>query len=124
MKLKQLPTLRKKKRYIIFKIHSDGKLRYENVRNAIYNTISNWLGELGIAKADIHLIKNLWNSDEQIGFIRCSHISVDHIKTALTTIRQIGDKRVVFETLRVSGTIKSARKKLKWLNKPKTNSNL
>jgi RNase P/RNase MRP subunit POP5 len=32
---------------------------------------------------------------------------VDKIKVSLALIHQIGDSRVVFQTLRVSGTIKS-----------------
>lgn len=120
MKLKQLPTLRKKSRYIIFKVYAENKLTYQNIRDAVYNAVSEWLGEAGMARADIHLVKNLWDYDEQTGFIRCSHRVVDDVKASLATIRQIGDEKVIFQTLRVSGTIKTARKKLsKRINKSK-----
>lgn len=113
MKLKQLPALRKKSRYIVFKVHAENRLTYQNVRDAVYNAVSEWFGASGMARADIHLIKNLWDHEEQKGFIRCSHRVVDDVKAALLTVRQIGDEKVIFQTLRVSGTIKTAREKLK-----------
>jgi len=36
---------------------------------------------------------------------------VDLVKVGLALIHQIGDQRVIFQTLRVSGTIKSGKKK-------------
>jgi RNase P/RNase MRP subunit POP5 len=123
MKLKQLPTLRKKKRYVVFKIYAENRLSYQNVRDAVYNAISGWLGEAGMAKADVHIVKNLWDYEEQTGFIRCSHRFVDDVKASLAAIRQVGDEKTIFQTLRVSGTIKTAKRKLKQLNKPKPNSN-
>ena len=111
MKLKRLPCLKEKKRYIVFRVHSEERIEYPNMKNAVWNSLENWLGERDLAKANIHIIKNLWNSSERTGFIKCSHRFVDEIKVGLGLIHQIGDSRVIFETLRVTGTIKSGKEK-------------
>jgi len=107
MRLKKLPSLKSKKRYITFKVHSDEKMLFENVKDAVMNSILNWIGERGAAEAHVWVIRNLWNGREQTGCIQCNHNTVDEIKTALALIHQIGDQKVVFQTLKVSGTIKS-----------------
>jgi ribonuclease P/MRP protein subunit POP5 len=111
MKLKSRPTLREGKRYIVFNVITDGSFLYENLRNAIYDSVARWLGESEMGKADVHVIKNLWDGRARTGFIRCAPKYVDDVKTALALVHQIGESRVIIHTLRVSGTIKSAREK-------------
>jgi len=113
MKLKKLPSLREKKRYIIFKVHAEETLSFENVSNAIWNSLLDWLGERELAKANVWIIKNLWNGKEQTGFIKCSPKYVDAVKVGLALIHQIGDSKVILQSLRVSGTIKSGKEKIK-----------
>ncbi len=112
MKLKTRPTLREKKRYIFFRVHSDKKLEFRMVRDAIMNSILNWLGDKDFALAKPWVVKNLWDKKKQEGVVRCSHRYVDDVKVSLGLVHQIGDSRVILETLRVSGTIKSGRSKL------------
>jgi ribonuclease P/MRP protein subunit POP5 len=111
MRLKKLPSMKEKKRYVVFRIHSEEKVDFPNMRNAVWNSLENWLGERDLAQANVHIIKNLWDSREQKGFIKCSHRFVDEVKVGLGLIHQIGDSRVIFQTLRVTGTIKSGKKK-------------
>lgn len=111
MKLKTMPSQRESKRYVFFRIHSSFGLSYNEVRNAAMNSLLNWMGSEDFAKAKPWLIKNLWKKDS--GVIQCSHRYVDHVKVALGLIRQIGDSKVIFETYRVSGTLKSGKSKIK-----------
>lgn len=106
--LKIQPSLRKKKRYLYFKVHSTGKIPYENLRNAIWNGLIDFLGELGTARANVRVLKNLWKPAEQTGIIRCSNRYVNEVKVALSLIHQIGDNSVVFQVTRVSGSIEGA----------------
>ncbi|MFH1450369.1 MAG: Rpp14/Pop5 family protein [archaeon] len=110
MKLKKLSSMKGKRRYIIFKIHSDMELDFDNVKNAIWNSLSNWLGEADLGKADVDIIRNLWSRDEYKGFVRCNSKYVDAVKVGLSLIHHVGDSKVIFQTLRVSGTIKSGKK--------------
>ena len=111
MKLRRLPSSRESKRYVIFRIHSEESLSYEPVKDAIWNSILNWLGEEDMAKANVRILKNLWNQREKKGFVQCSPKFVDSVKMSLSLIHQIGDSKVAFQTLRVSGTLKSGKEK-------------
>lgn len=109
MKLKTLPSQRESHRYIFFKIHSDFKLNYNEVKNAVTNSAMNWLGSEDFAKSKLWLIKNMFKPSECV--IKCSHKYVDEIKVSLALLRQIGDSKVIFQSYRVSGTIKSGKSK-------------
>jgi len=112
MKLKTLPSLREKKRYIFFRIHSEGNVKFEEMKNAVMNSIINWLGEKDTGLAKPRIIKNMWNEKEQTGVLKCSHRYADDVKVSLGLVHQIGENRVIIETLKVSGTIKSGCEKL------------
>jgi ribonuclease P/MRP protein subunit POP5 len=105
------PTMREKKRYVVFRIHSEGSILYHNMKSAVFDSLLDFLGEKEMAKANVRIIKNLWNGREKKGFVQTNPKYVDSVKTALSLIHQIGDERVIFQTLRVSGTIKSGKGK-------------
>ncbi|MCX6814771.1 MAG: hypothetical protein NTY20_03950 [Candidatus Aenigmarchaeota archaeon] len=111
MSLKKPPSMRSKKRYLIFRLHSSEPADFQDMKNAVWNSVLNWLGDNEAPNADIHIIKNLWNGKEQTGFIRCAPKYVDSVKLAIALIHQIGDQKVIFQTVRVSGTIKSGKEK-------------
>jgi RNase P/RNase MRP subunit POP5 len=52
-----------------------------------------------------------YEASSQRGLLRCGHKQVDEVKTALTGKEKIGNKRVSFRILGVSGTIKAAKRK-------------
>jgi RNase P/RNase MRP subunit POP5 len=112
LRIKKLPSMRKKKRYLTFWIHTEAPVIYSEMKGAVLNSILNWMGEEGFSKAGARIIRNLWNEREQTGWISTSLETVDDVKMALALIHQIGDGKVIFQTLRVSGTIKSGKDKL------------
>ncbi|MBI4173879.1 MAG: hypothetical protein HY519_04115 [Candidatus Aenigmarchaeota archaeon] len=112
MKLKSMPSLRAKKRYVVFKLHTEDELSYANVRNAVYGSLEEWLGQKEMAVADVRLIQNLWNPKSHTGFIRCGHQHADAVSMGLALVHQIGDSKVAFQTVGVAGTIKSGKRKL------------
>ena len=99
-----------KKRYIIFKVHVDLPIDFDNTKNAIWNSLTSWLGEADLGKANIRIFKNLWDSKKYEGFIQCNSKYVDSIKVGMCLIHHIGDSKVIFQTLKVTGTIKSGKK--------------
>jgi RNase P/RNase MRP subunit POP5 len=111
MSLKKPPSMRESKRYIIFRLHSSEPVPFQDMKSAVWNSVLNWLGDNEAPNADMHIVKNLWNGKQQAGFIRCNPKYVDHVKMALALIHQIGDEKVVFQTIRVAGTIKSGKAK-------------
>jgi len=105
------PSLRSRKRYLAFQVFSEEKIKYEDLSNSIWHSLLNLLGEIGTSKAELWIVKNLYNDQKQLGLIRCSHMMVEQVRTALALIERIGDTRIIVNILGVSGTMKAARKK-------------
>ena len=59
--MKLLPSLRQKKRYVVFEIKSDKSFSLSEVREAVESSLARFLGELGIAKASPFFLKEKWN---------------------------------------------------------------
>lgn len=109
--LKILPsTLREKKRYIAFQIISEEPVTYSDLESAIWNVALDFLGEYGVSKTSVWLLKDAWNPKKQIGILRCNHKSVESIIACFGLIDRLGDNRITFKILNISGTIKSIRK--------------
>ena len=106
-----MPSMREKKRYIAFKAHSESSVNYNDVRNSIWNSVEAFLGDDDSSRADIKIVKNVWNQKQQTGLIRCTQKYADRIKLCLAFISQIGDSKVIFQATRVSGTIKGSANK-------------
>jgi len=103
--------MREKRRYIVFRVHSADKVQYHSLKSAVEESLLEFLGERGLALAKPTLIKNLWTG--HTGFLRTNPKFVDSVKVALALIHQIADQPVTFQTLKVSGTIKSGKSALK-----------
>jgi ribonuclease P/MRP protein subunit POP5 len=114
-KLKTLkPTLREKERYVAFQVISEEgeEFNYSDLEAAIWNTMLDFLGEEGVSKTSVWLMKDCWDPKTQKGILRCNNKSVQEVIASLGLIDRLGDNRITFKILRVSGTIKSIREKL------------
>ena len=98
-------------RYLVFELISEEKIGYSDVVNAIWNSMLSLLGELQASDAKVWLIQNLYDENEQRGIIKCRHDFVERMRSVLSLIQLIGEKRVVINILGVTGTIKSAKNK-------------
>ena len=105
------PSLREKRRYIAFKIHCAKTLQELEVNGAIYQSVLNLLGELGMAEASVFILRGIYTPDKKIGLIRCSHTAVEHVRAALALASRVGEEPIMIEVLGISGTIKAARRK-------------
>ena len=111
MKLRRLPSMKEKRHYVIFRLHSDMPVPYEDMKGAVMNSVLDWMGEKGFSVSNAKVIRNLWNGKE--GWLSCTPKSVDDVKMSLALVHQIGDAKVIFQVLRVTGTIKSGKEKVK-----------
>ena len=104
-----LPSLREKKRYLVFEIISKEKIRDFNiVSNAIHHHILQFLGQFGAAKAGIIVLGNKWNPEIQRGIIKIGHKHIDEVKASLALAGSIDNKEVIFRSLGVSGILRKA----------------
>ena len=67
-----------------------------------------FLGELGYAKAGV-IIVNEWNNNR--GIIKSNNKAVDQVKTALTMVEKVGNKKVMIKTIGVSGILNKVKNK-------------
>jgi len=117
MKLKILPpTLRNNKHYISFEAISMIPLSRTDVISLIWESSLNFHGECKTSKFDLWVMK-VWNfesrNDRNLikGIIQCNREEVDSVRAAIALITKFKGRNVVFHTLGISGTIKSAIKK-------------
>ena len=104
-----LPSLREKKRYLVFEVISKEKIsNFEHVANAVWDCSLQFLGQLGTAKAGIIPLANKWNSELQRGIIKVSNKHVDALKAALMFADKINNHEVIFRSLGVSGILNKA----------------
>ena len=107
-----LPSLREKKRYLVFEVISKERVNnFEAVSKAILNYSLEFLGQLGVAKAGIIPLANKWNPELQRGIVRVGHKHIDAVKAALMLADKIDNKEVIFRSVGVSGILKKAERK-------------
>lgn len=113
MKLKILPThLRDKKRYLAFQAISEIPLQREDVISLIMESSGNLYGACGTSQLGLWVVK-VWDyttpgANMVKGIIRCKREEVDKARAVIPTITKYKGKRVAFQTLGISGTIKAA----------------
>lgn len=112
MSLKTLPSsIRKKERYIIFKIEAEEQYSLGEVVDAVWQELLSFLGERTVAAANPWVMGDLFSTNNQIGGIRVHKDHVEDVRTSLALIDQIDRSKVCIHVLGVSGTIQSARDK-------------
>jgi len=105
---KKLPArLKRKKRYVAFFVFTDSRLSESDVVSAVHHSIMELFGETGLSTAGFSLVEY----QNGCGIMKCNLDFLDKFKFSLAFIERIGDARVSFIVLGVSGTIKSARRK-------------
>lgn len=105
------PSMRTKRRYIIFEILSEQPVDYNDIVSSVWNALLGFLGESVTSEARIWIIQNLYDIKNQRGVIRCKHDSVEHVRASLALIQMIGETKSIVKILGVTGTIKAAKSK-------------
>ena len=102
MKIKPLlPSLRERKRYILYTVKGTDFIEKE----FLYQMIKQFLGELGMSKAGVNILGN----SSIKGIIRVNHDYVNEVKTALALINNYNNKDIKVESIKVSGVIKKVK---------------
>ncbi|MEM5815025.1 MAG: Rpp14/Pop5 family protein [Candidatus Aenigmatarchaeota archaeon] len=108
MKLKILPpSLREKKRYILFKILSEEKIELHQFKELFFSTILSVFGEFGFSLINAKFLDNIFDRERQVGILKVHYKKVPEAIFSLGLISRIGDSRVNVKIYKVSGTIKN-----------------
>ena len=103
-----LPSLREKKRYLVYESVSEMKIQYNYIKRSINSAILSYIGELGYANAGIIILPENKNTK---GILRVNTKYLDKVKASLTLIESINKERVIVKSVGVSGTLKKAKQK-------------
>ncbi len=114
-KLKILPpTIRDKKRYIAFEVISPVSLDREDIISMMLDGSLYLYGACGTGNFEMWVVK-LWRcttnnvkENRMKGILRCKREEIDSVRAVMPTITNFRGKTIVFHTLGISGTIKSA----------------
>ena len=113
MKLKILPThLREKKRYLAFEVFSEIPLERDDIIHVVQEASNDLYGAYGASKLNLWVLK-IWkcsttNQNIIRGILRCNRDEIESTRALIPTITRFRGKRVVFQTLGISGTINGA----------------
>ncbi len=112
MKLNPIPpTMRERKRYIIFDVISEKPKKIHEVNIAIWNSILGFLGESEASRARIWLISSIFNEKKQRAAVKVSHDHVENVRAAISLVREINGERVTLAVIGLAGTMLGAQKK-------------
>jgi len=102
-----IPTLREKKRYIVFKTIKEGTLSFSDLKKAIIESFKELFGVIGLSNAGIDFIEY----KNSTGILRVNNRYVDHARASFCTLRKINKQDIILRTIGVSGILKKAKNK-------------
>lgn len=109
VKLKPLlPTLKEKKRYIVYEVLSENDLK-EDLSMEIVKKVTTILGVFDSAKAGLQSVE--YDKKQHKGVLRVAVKQVDKLKMSLALINQLNDREIIIRTIGASGILKKARSK-------------
>ena len=110
-KLKSLlPTLRMKKRFILFEIESSKTFSFKDVSEHIVDELLVLLGSIEYGKGGIWLLRDKFDEKKQQGVLKVSVKKKDTLIGALALITKLESTPVRIKVVSVSGTLKGLRK--------------
>jgi ribonuclease P/MRP protein subunit POP5 len=101
------PTLKEKKRYVLFEVVSDRKFGKEDVKKAVSSVLHENLGNMGLADAEFAFID--FDEVTQKGILRCKNKRLGEIRAALAILSEINLYKAFLYIRAVTGSIKKTK---------------
>jgi len=106
-----LPSLKEKKRYLVFEIISKSKIKaFSAVSKAIFASSLAFAGDFGVAEMGLQVLPEKFDADKQKGILRVSADMVDELKASLALVEDIDGESCIIDTVGVSGILNKAEK--------------
>lgn len=103
------PSLRIRRRHILFYVVSEKSIKKNEIIREILNSCLRFLGEL--KAGELYLWISEYDENTKTGILSCSRESLSDVISAITLINKINGKKAAVITLKVSGTIKTLKRK-------------
>jgi len=99
---------RVKQRYLALKIESVESFGDEDIKDAVWNAVTQLFGEYGASKAGLFLVQ--YDRQRKEAVLRCSHKALEMVHASIVSVTNIRDKPVAMHVLRISGTLRALKK--------------
>jgi RNase P/RNase MRP subunit POP5 len=106
-KLKLLPSLKQKKRYLVYEIIAKEPVQ-EQYHTQLVLHLKSDLGVLADATSGLQLV----HTNQSKGILRIDNMNVDRIKLMLGLVDNLGQKAAIMQSVLCSGILDKAKKQL------------
>jgi RNase P/RNase MRP subunit POP5 len=103
-----MPVRGIRRRYIAILVRSDKDIDGRSLFDSIERKIHFLYGVAGSSRINFKPI----DFNDNIAIIRCNHVSLPLMRIVIAHIQEIDERPVMLQVLRVSGTIRTLRKKV------------
>lgn len=107
-----LPSLREKKRYLVYEIVSNKKFEPNAAEESIKKSYFSAFGNIDTAKAGLIFLNNRFDKEKQKGVIKVNHKRVDNLRYALSLIKKIKNSKVIIRSVGCSGILNKTKQYL------------
>ena len=104
-----LPSLREKNRYVAYKVKSEEKLGFGEVKRALEHSCLRMMGQLQMASSGFRVM-NEWQNN--MGIIKINNQYLNEAHASLLFIKEVNGKKAALESVYTSGVVNKVIKKL------------
>jgi len=104
---KLLPSLRERKRYLVFELLAKNEISRDELAKEIVSASHSLYGDIGVSRINPRLV----DFNGKSGILRCAQDKVNEARAILATVNSINGMPLALRVVGVSGTIKAAKEK-------------
>lgn len=101
------PSLRERRRYILFEVMHEREITIDKreLLKAIWDSVYSLYGEVGASECRLWLIEY----NKGVGILRCANGKVEEVRASLSCVHSVKGVQVGIRVKKISGTIRGAR---------------
>jgi len=100
-----------RRRYVAAVVEGCRTFAERDVYDAVWTSLVRLFGEYGASQAELYLVE--YNEQKSQAIFRCSHKTLEMVKASIAATTDIANEKAAFRMVRVSGTLKALRTKVK-----------
>jgi ribonuclease P/MRP protein subunit POP5 len=106
--MKLNPSMREKRRYLVFEAIAKKPVPYEKAVDAFSKEAVSFIGTAAFAKSGFRQMPKMWSPELQRGMVRIQRKYVEPMRASLCLVRKIGRQNAIMRSVGISGMINKA----------------
>ena len=107
-----LPSLREKKRYLVYEVIATKKFEADEIEKSIKKAYLSSFGNINAAKAGIIFLNKNFDKEKQRGIIKVSNKCLENLRYSLALAKRIKNSKVIIRSVGCSGILNKTKKYL------------